>query len=180
MSFLPILFYGDWDNFNRSDGRIRYPPSLKTLRILLCWRSIGDMSKFRTESRKILVAKLFRKTLNPYLSVHSTKKSTSVNFNNRNYWQFSSSLLGNASLEAMAELDMGDIMDHTNYLVTFIFEGIVLLIVALVGLVGNLASFITIFSQKVQKTFHSLLFLLTIFDMVRRASLSNLIDNSKT
>ena len=59
--------------------------------------------------------------------------------------------------------------DYTKYLVTFIFEGVVLLIVALVGLVGNLASFITIFSQKVQKTFHSLLFLLSIFDMVRKA-----------
>ena len=56
----------------------------------------------------------------------------------------------------------------TNDIVTFIFEGIVLLIVALVGLAGNFASFITICSQKVQKTFHSLLFLLSIFDMVRR------------
>ena len=58
----------------------------------------------------------------------------------------------------------------TNDIVTFIFEGIVLLIVALVGLAGNLASFITIFNQKVQKTFHSLLFLLSIFDMVSRIS----------
>ena len=55
----------------------------------------------------------------------------------------------------------------TNDIVTFIFEGIVLLIVALVGLAGNFASFVTICSQKVQKTFHSLLFLLSIFDMVR-------------
>lgn len=79
-------------------------------------------------------------------------------------------LLGNTSLDVIKGLpqeEMGEFMDHTNYLVTFIFEGIVLLIVALVGLVGNLASFITILSQKVQKTFHSLLFLLSIFDMVR-------------
>ena len=78
--------------------------------------------------------------------------------------------LGNTSLDViqgLAQEEMGEFMDHTNYLVTFIFEGIVLLIVALVGLVGNLASFITILSQKVQKTFHSLLFLLSIFDMVR-------------
>ena len=60
--------------------------------------------------------------------------------------------------------------DPTNDIVTFIFEGIVLLIVALIGLAGNLASFITIFNQKVQKTFHSLLFLLSIFDMVSRIS----------
>ena len=69
----------------------------------------------------------------------------------------------------MPDEEMGLYLDNTNYLVTFIFEGVVLLIVALVGLVGNLASFITIFSQKVQKTFHSLLFLLSIFDMVRGA-----------
>ena len=58
----------------------------------------------------------------------------------------------------------------TNDIVTFVFEGIVLLIVAIVGLVGNISSFITICSQKVQRTFHSLLFLLSIFDMVRRIS----------
>ena len=73
---------------------------------------------------------------------------------------------------------MGLYLDNTNYLVTFIFEGIVLLIVALVGLVGNFASFITIFSQKVQKTFHSLLFLLSIFDMVRGAFSIKLYRNS--
>ena len=81
--------------------------------------------------------------------------------------------LGNTSLnitQEISEVDEGEFLEHTSYLVTFIFEGIVLLIVALVGLVGNLASFITIFSQKVQKTFHSLLFLLSIFDMVRIAS----------
>ena len=47
-----------------------------------------------------------------------------------------------------------------------ICQGVVLLIVALVGLTGNLISFISIFRQKVQKTFHNLLFLLTLFDMV--------------
>ena len=68
--------------------------------------------------------------------------------------------------------------DHTSasYLVEFIFEGVILLIVALVGLVGNFASFVTIFNQKVQKTFHSLLFLLSIFDTVRKTSLTNGMD----
>ena len=47
-----------------------------------------------------------------------------------------------------------------------ICKGVVLLFVALVGLTGNLISFISIFRQKVQKTFHNLLFLLTLFDMV--------------
>lgn len=74
------------------------------------------------------------------------------------------------SHEIPDEEDMGD---NTSYLVTFIFEGIILLIVALVGLVGNFASFVTILKQKVQKTFHSLLFLLSIFDTVRKTTISN-------
>ena len=72
--------------------------------------------------------------------------------------------------EMLEEEDSGDL---TSYLVAFIFEGVILLIVALVGLVGNFASFVTIFNQKVQKTFHSLLFLLSIFDTVRKTSSSN-------
>ena len=52
-------------------------------------------------------------------------------------------------------------------MLTFLLEGVLLLAVALVGLSGNLISFVTIFSQKIQKTFHNLLFLLTVFDMVR-------------
>ena len=81
--------------------------------------------------------------------------------------------LGNASLDISHRIpveegeEMEGSIGPTNDIVTFIFEGIVLLIVALVGLAGNFASFITICSQKVQKTFHSLLFLLSIFDMVR-------------
>ena len=78
----------------------------------------------------------------------------------------------------MPDEEIGLYLDNTNYLVTYIFEGIVLLIVALVGLVGNFASFITIFSQKVQKTFHSLLFLLSIFDMVREPFTIELERNS--
>ena len=52
-------------------------------------------------------------------------------------------------------------------MLTFLLEGVLLLAVALVGLSGNLISFVTIFRQKIQKTFHNLLFLLTVFDMVR-------------
>ena len=52
-------------------------------------------------------------------------------------------------------------------MLTFLLEGVLLLAVALVGLLGNLISFVTIFRQKIQKTFHNLLFLLTVFDMVR-------------
>ena len=52
-------------------------------------------------------------------------------------------------------------------MLTFLLEGVLLLAVALVGLIGNLISFVTIFRQKIQKTFHNLLFLLTVFDMVR-------------
>ena len=65
--------------------------------------------------------------------------------------------------EILEEEDSGD---QISYLVTFIFEGVILLFVALVGLLGNFVSFVTIFNQKVQKTFHSLLFLLSIFDTV--------------
>ena len=56
---------------------------------------------------------------------------------------------------------------------TFLLEGVLLLAVALVGLCGNLISFVTIFSQKIQKTFHNLLFLLTVFDMVSEISVGN-------
>ena len=55
-------------------------------------------------------------------------------------------------------------------MLTFLLEGVLLLAVALVGLCGNLISFVTIFSQKIQKTFHNLLFLLTVFDMVSEIS----------
>lgn len=50
--------------------------------------------------------------------------------------------------------------------VTFLLEGILLLLVAVVGLIGNVVCFTTICRQKVQKLFHNLLLLLTTFDMV--------------
>ena len=62
-------------------------------------------------------------------------------------------------------------MNDTKYLVTFIFEGIVLITVALIGITGNIAAFITILKQKVQRTFHSLLFLLSVFDMVSKKTI---------
>ena len=50
----------------------------------------------------------------------------------------------------------------------FILEGVLLLLVAVVGLAGNIMAIVTILSQKVLKTFHDLLLLLTVFDMVCR------------
>ena len=49
---------------------------------------------------------------------------------------------------------------------TFILEGVLLCLVAIIGLVGNIICFTTICRQKVQKLFHNLLLLLTTFDMV--------------
>ena len=63
--------------------------------------------------------------------------------------------------------------DGVHGMMTFLLEGVLLLAVALVGLCGNLISFVTIFSQKIQKTFHNLLFLLTVFDMVSEISVGN-------
>ena len=69
------------------------------------------------------------------------------------------------SLQFQSMLEGKD--DGFHGMLTFLLEGVLLLAVALVGLGGNLISFVTIFSQKIQKTFHNLLFLLTVFDMVR-------------
>ena len=77
---------------------------------------------------------------------------------------------------------MEDNINHTNHtdpmpmeamegwVVTFNFvvEGDLLLMVAVLGLAGNLASFVIFFRQKVQKIFHNLLFLLSTFDTVCR------------
>ena len=52
---------------------------------------------------------------------------------------------------------------------TFLVEGVLLLVVACVGLVGNIFSFTLLGMQGLQKTFHNLLFLLNIFDMVTSA-----------
>ena len=51
---------------------------------------------------------------------------------------------------------------------TFFVEGILLLMVACMGLVGNILSFVVLKSQKVHKTFHNLLILLNTFDMVSK------------
>ena len=50
---------------------------------------------------------------------------------------------------------------------TFLVEGVFLLLVACIGLLGNILSFILLSKQGLQKTFHNLLLLLNIFDMVR-------------
>ena len=48
----------------------------------------------------------------------------------------------------------------------FVVEGVLLLLVAALGLTGNLAFFFILMRQKSQKIFHDLLFLLTTFDTV--------------
>ena len=50
----------------------------------------------------------------------------------------------------------------------FVVEGVLLLLVACLGLAGNLASYVILMRQKVQKIFHNLLFLLTTLDTVSR------------
>ena len=50
----------------------------------------------------------------------------------------------------------------------FVVEGVLLLLVAVLGLVGNLASFVILLRQKVQQIFHNLLFLLSTFDTVSK------------
>ena len=50
--------------------------------------------------------------------------------------------------------------------VTFILEGVLLLVVACIGLTGIAISFVVLVSKKVQKTFYNLLLLLNTFDMV--------------
>ena len=57
--------------------------------------------------------------------------------------------------------------------ITFLVEGVMLVLVACVGLVGNILSFMVLSTQGLQKTFHNLLLLLNIFDMV---STSNIFD----
>ena len=58
--------------------------------------------------------------------------------------------------------------DHAPWFETFSFlvEGVLLAIIASFGLVGNILSFIILSTQAVHKTFHNLLLLLSIFDMV--------------
>ena len=48
----------------------------------------------------------------------------------------------------------------------FILEGVLLLVIAVIGLTGNLLAIVTILSQKVLTIFHDLLLVLTVFDMV--------------
>ena len=59
-------------------------------------------------------------------------------------------------------------MDGWEVTFNFVVEGVLLLMVAVLGLAGNLASFVILFRQKAQKIFHNLLFLLSTFDTVCR------------
>ena len=51
---------------------------------------------------------------------------------------------------------------------TFLMEGVLVMMVACMGVAGNILSFIVLKNQKVQKTFHNLLILLNTFDMVSK------------
>ena len=56
--------------------------------------------------------------------------------------------------------------DRIHKKTAFILEGVLLLVIAVIGLTGNLLAIVTILSQKVLKIFHDLLLVLTVFDMV--------------
>ena len=56
--------------------------------------------------------------------------------------------------------------DRIHKKTAFILEGVLLLVIAVIGLTGNLLAIATILSQKVLKIFHDLLLVLTVFDMV--------------
>ena len=60
---------------------------------------------------------------------------------------------------------------------TFLVEGVLLLLVACVGLVGNILSFMVLSTQGLQKTFHNLLLLLNIFDMVGTSNIFDMVES---
>ena len=55
-------------------------------------------------------------------------------------------------------------------------EGYLILVIGLVGLLGNMASIWTFSRQRIHRTFHNLLLVLTIFDTVRLCTLSVIAD----
>ena len=62
--------------------------------------------------------------------------------------------------------DDQDDSDRIHKKTAFILEGVLLLVIAVIGITGNLLAIVTILSQKVLKIFHDLLLVLTVFDMV--------------
>ena len=62
--------------------------------------------------------------------------------------------------------DDQDDSDRIHKKTAFILEGVLLLVIAVIGLTGNLLAIVTILSQKVLTIFHDLLLVLTVFDMV--------------
>ena len=55
-------------------------------------------------------------------------------------------------------------------------EGYLILVIGLVGLLGNIASIWTFSRQRIHRTFHNLLLVLTIFDTVSLCTLSVIAD----
>ena len=64
------------------------------------------------------------------------------------------------------DYDDQDDSDRIHKKTAFILEGVLLLVIAVIGITGNLLAIVTILSQKVLKIFHDLLLVLTVFDMV--------------
>ena len=62
--------------------------------------------------------------------------------------------------------DDQDDSDRIHKKTAFILEGVLLLVIAVIGITGNLLAIVTILSQKVLTIFHDLLLVLTVFDMV--------------
>ena len=62
--------------------------------------------------------------------------------------------------------DLMEAVEGWDVMFNFVVEGVLLLLVAGLGLIGNFASFVILMRQKVQKNFHDLLFLLSTFDTV--------------
>ena len=57
----------------------------------------------------------------------------------------------------------------------FYVEGVALMVIGCLGLVGNSLSLFVYSKQKIHRIFHNLLFALTIFDMVRLSKIQNII-----
>ena len=76
--------------------------------------------------------------------------------------------------------DDQDDSDRIHKKTAFILEGVLLLVIAVIGITGNLLAIVTILSQKVLKIFHDLLLVLTVFDMVCKKHLGKLSKKIKT
>ena len=63
--------------------------------------------------------------------------------------------------------DLGNDNEYVDGVFKIVTEGYLILIIGIVGLFGNGASLWTFSRQKIHRTFHNLLLVLAIYDMVR-------------